>query len=352
MSNLHASRLTKYSSLSLTLASLSNKRLKQILAEAKPLHEGIGGKSMLIFIDKTPVFVKKLPLTELETLPQNFMSTANIFDLPLCYQYGVGSAGFRAFRELATHIMTTSWILTGKWVSFPITYHWRILKLEANETTVNSWQDIDKYCAYWENSTAIRKRVEGLNAPVAHLFLFLEYVPQNLYEWLSAKIAKGGNTAKSAIKFVDKHIRASTSHMNAEGLLHFDAHFYNILTDGALLYFSDFGLALSSKFDLSKEEFEFLKNHQSYDQACIAVNLLHCIITSLWGTEQWESCLRKYLAGSYENVTPVIRDTINRYGAIALIMDEFFQKLQKESKSTPYPKTLLEKLLLRVLETS
>lgn len=50
------------------------------------LHEGIGGKSALIFIDDTPVFVKKVPLTDLEQLDQNFISTANLFDLPLGYQ--------------------------------------------------------------------------------------------------------------------------------------------------------------------------------------------------------------------------------------------------------------------------
>jgi hypothetical protein len=37
-----------------------------------------------------------VPLTDLEQLPQHFMSTANIFGLPLSYQYGVGSAGFGA----------------------------------------------------------------------------------------------------------------------------------------------------------------------------------------------------------------------------------------------------------------
>lgn len=78
------------------------------------MHECTGGKSALISIDEIPVFVKKIPLTELEQLPQNFMFTANLFDLPLCYQYGIGSAGFRAWRELATHIMTTNWVVTGE----------------------------------------------------------------------------------------------------------------------------------------------------------------------------------------------------------------------------------------------
>lgn len=67
------------------------------------MHEGIGGKSALISIDDTPIFIKKVPLTDLEYLDQNFMSTANLFNLPLSYQYGVGSAGFGAWHELAAY---------------------------------------------------------------------------------------------------------------------------------------------------------------------------------------------------------------------------------------------------------
>ncbi len=77
--------------------------------------------------------------------------------------------------------------------------------------------------------------------------------------------------------------------------MHFDAHFKNILTDGKRLYLSDFGLALSSRFDLTPAETQFLKQHSSYDQACAAVNLLHCIITSLFGKERWEIRRMEYL---------------------------------------------------------
>jgi hypothetical protein len=107
------------------------------------MHEGIGGKSALISIDDTPVFVKKVPLTDLEQLPQHFMSTANIFDLPLSYQYGVGSAGFGAWRELTTHIMTTNWVITNECVNFPIMYHWRILPSHPGDININYWGDIE-----------------------------------------------------------------------------------------------------------------------------------------------------------------------------------------------------------------
>ena len=338
-------RIKLYGQISTSLTALSNEKLKQIVANGKPMHEGIGGKSALISIDDTPVFVKKVPLTDLEQLDQNFMSTANLFDLPLGYQYGVGSAGFGAWRELTTHIMTTNWVITDECANFPIMYHWRILPNDLSELNVEEWGDINKYCQYWENSSTIRKRVEDLNKASAHIALFLEYVPQNLHDWLSAQITKGGDSAETAVVFVDKQLKATNKHMNESGLIHFDAHFKNILTDGKQLYLSDFGLALSSKFDLTPAETEFLKQHHSYDQACAAVNLLHCIITSLFGKEHWEIRLHKYLAGELSNVPPAINTIINRYAPIALLMDEFFQKLQKQIKSTPYPATQLEKLL-------
>lgn len=338
-------RIKLYGQVSTSLAALSNEKLKQILADGKPMHEGIGGKSDLISIDDTPVFVKKIPLTDLEQLPHHFMSTGNIFGLPLSYQYGVGSAGFGAWRELATHIMTTNWVIAGECVNFPIMYHWRILPSHPSDININYWGDIEKYCKYWENSAAIRKRVTDLNKASAHIALFLEYVPQNLHSFLSAQIAKGDDSAETAVAFVDEQLKTTNKHMNTQGLVHFDAHFENILTDGKFIYLSDFGLALSSKFDLTPAETEFLQQHQSYDQACAAVNLLHCIITSLIGKEHWETRLREYLAGERGNVPPAMNTIINRYAATALLMDEFFQKLQKESKSTPYPAAQLKKFL-------
>jgi hypothetical protein len=239
---------------------------------------------------------KKIPLTNLEQLPQNFMSTANLFDLPLSYQYGVGSAGFGGWRELATHIMTTNWVIAGECVNFPILYHFRILPRGLDDINTNYWGGIEEYCQYWGDSSTIRKRVFDLNKTSAHITLFLEYVPQNLHDWLGCQIAKGGDIAERAVAFVDEHLKATNKHMNTHGLIHFDTHFENILTDGERLYLSDFGLALSSKFDLSTAEKEFLKQHQSYDEACAAVNLLHCIITSFFGKEHWEARLCEYLA--------------------------------------------------------
>lgn len=338
-------RLKTYANVSTNLASTSTQKLELILADAKPMHQGIGGKSVLISVDESLVFVKKIPLTELEQLPQHLMSTANFFNLPPGYQYGTGSAGFGAWRELATHIMTTNWVIAGESAHFPLLYHYRILPCRPCDLNTDYWGDIDAYCQYWENSNSICKRVEALNQASAQIVLFLEYIPKNLYDWLGAQLTKGGLAAEKAVAWVDKDLKIINKHMNEQGLVHFDAHFNNILTDGQRLYLSDFGLALSATFDLSNAETEFLKHHQSFDQACHAVNLLHCIITSLFGKEAWIEQLQAYLAGKGEVLPPVITAVIKDYAPIALLMDDFFQKLQKESKSTPYPALALEKLL-------
>lgn len=335
-------RIKQYCSISTSLACFSNERLLSLFAQAKPMHKGIGGTSVLISIDETLVFVKKVPLTDLEQGPHNFMSTANIFDLPLFYQYGVGSAGFGAWRELATHIMTSNWVISDKCPNFPIMYHWRILPNNESDLNIEHWKNIENYIKYWDNSKAICNRIEKLNQATWNIALFLEYIPQNLQEWLSNKLIKDDKTAEIAVKFVDHNLKITNRFMNTHGLIHFDAHFKNILTDGELLYFSDFGLALSSKFELTKAEIEFFNRHQNYDQCCAAINLLHCIITSIFGREQWEIKLKEYLEdkNQIENATRAI---VKKYAPVALLMDDFFQKLQNISKSTTYPSACLEK---------
>lgn len=40
------------------------------------------------------MFVKRVPLTDLERRPENVRSTANLFELPLFCHYGIGGPGF------------------------------------------------------------------------------------------------------------------------------------------------------------------------------------------------------------------------------------------------------------------
>lgn len=79
----------------------------ELVDEASVFGSGIGGMSRQLEIDGVPVFAKQISLTDLERRPENVMSTANVFGLPTFCQYGVGSPGFGAWRDLAANALTT-----------------------------------------------------------------------------------------------------------------------------------------------------------------------------------------------------------------------------------------------------
>ncbi len=188
--------------LSRELIRLSQLELSDLIAEASPVHSGVGGNSALVTILNVPVFVKKVPLTDLERRPENLMATANLFELPMFFQYRLGSPGFGAWREVVTHQMTTEWVLTGQCLNFPLLHHWRVLPATRPEPIHHA-----ELVRYWGNSGAVGARLEALHNASACVALFLEYIPQNLYQWLSARLAQGGQTAESAVEFVDHHLR-------------------------------------------------------------------------------------------------------------------------------------------------
>lgn len=338
-------RLEAHSSVSAALACLSDEQLLASIAEAPPLHSGIGGTSAMLAVNGTTVFVKKVPLTDLERQPENRMSTANLFELPLYYQYGIGSSGFGAWRELAANLTTTAWVLSGECPSFPVMFHWRVLPAaEPSPMSPERRQELDAAVRFWEESPAIRKRLEGIHGASAHVVMFLEYFPQTLHTWLRAELGSGEEGAERALAFVEEHLRRANLFMKDRGFVHFDAHFANILTDGEALYFGDLGLALSSTFDLGSEEISFLERHRTYDQAGAATSLVHSIVTARSGDDAWRR-LAECLNEMRDRAAPGMRDALRKHGPVALVMAEFFERLRNGTKRTPYPADQLDALL-------
>jgi hypothetical protein len=54
-------RLDRFSALSKKLASLSDQELAAGVANAPSIHHGIGGRSALMTVDETSIFVKMIP---------------------------------------------------------------------------------------------------------------------------------------------------------------------------------------------------------------------------------------------------------------------------------------------------
>ncbi|HEX5401886.1 MAG TPA: serine/threonine protein phosphatase [Pseudonocardiaceae bacterium] len=337
----HQTRLARYGDVATALALLGDHQLGRLVDAGQAVGSGIGGSTALLDIAGTPVFVKRIPLTDLERLPANVMSTANVFELPTYCHYGVveyGAAGFGAWRELAANTMTTDWVLTERSEAFPLMYHWRVLPGAAPLT--EELVDIDRVVAYWHNSAAVRRRLDALATASASVVLFLEHVPQRLDDWLAGQLAAG--TVTEACAMVRRCLSADVAFMNTNGLLHFDAHFRNILTDGHRLYFADLGLATSPRFDLSRDERDFLALNANHDAGYAARELLNWIVANVVGipgspADRYDY-LRRCAAGAHPVGAPApIAELISRYAPVAAIMNAFYWDVYGESRTTPYP---------------
>jgi hypothetical protein len=95
--------------------------------------------------------------------------------------------------------------------------------------------------------------------------LFLEHIPHTAAAWL---FDHPGN-----IDRVMADVRDTISFLSDHGIIHFDAHYFNILTDGRRSYLTDFGLALDRSFALSTAEKSFYRRNIQYDYG----ELLWCL---------------------------------------------------------------------------
>lgn len=310
-------RLTAYNTVSAALSLLSDSALRQALDAAAPIGSGIGGKSALLEVAGTRVFVKLVPLTDLERRPEHVRSTANLFDLPTVCHYGIGGPGFGAWRELAVHEMTTDWVLAGDYEGFPLMYHWRVVP--DSTPLPEELADVERTVAFWGGGSEVRRRIEELQSSTASIALFLEYFPHDVFNWLRDQLSADRD---EAVAMVERDVAAGIAFMNERGLLHFDAHFQNMLTDGWRVYFADYGLAISSRFELSKDELAFFERHQDYDRRYATMYM-----------SQWLA------AESRRNGrTPAIAAKIlARDAATTALMTDFFNVLRYETRQAPYP---------------
>ncbi|MCF3962645.1 protein kinase family protein [Streptomyces fuscigenes] len=329
------------------LAPLGEAALADLVGSAEPLGSGIGGRSALLRVGGAPVFVKRIPLTATELVPGRLRSTANLFGLPSFCQYNIGGPGFGAWREWAAQAMTTDWVLSGRYEGFPLMYHWRVLP-DTAPPLPEELADVDRAVAFWGGGPEVRRRIEELAASPASLVLFLEYLPVTLDAWLTEQARLGDDALGRACTLVERELEAGTAFMNGNGLLHFDAHFGNILTDGRRLHFADYGLALSSGFDLTPAEADFFARHRAYDRAYALSFLVNRLIAALWGhrRDEREALIRECAAGApLPGGPPEVREFVARHAPLAAVVTEFIGRLERESPKTPYPEAAARRAL-------
>lgn len=349
MATSRGARLAAYDAVSTSLALRSDHELCDLVDAATPLGAGIGGTSALLEVDGTPVFVKRLPLTDLERQPRHVRSTANLFGLPAFCHLGLGvpgGPGWGAWREVAAHTMTTGWALTQDRAGFPLMYHWRVLP-HPGQALPDELADVDHAVAYWGGGPQVRHRIEALRDSSASVALFLEHIPQNLHDWLDVQVRAGGETAERACAMVERELAAGTAFMNARGLLHLDAHFQNILTDGERLFFTDHGLTVSSRFDLSREEVGFFAEYQTYDRCYTATHLVIWLVTALYGYrgDERRAFVRACARGELPTgVPPQVAAILTRHASLAVVMTDFYDEFRFESRQAAYPLEVIRRI--------
>ncbi|MFI6351040.1 protein kinase family protein [Streptomyces sp. NPDC050560] len=337
-------RLAAHAGVSGVLSSLDEDALLGLLDRAVPVGSGIGGSSAVLRVAGTEVFVKRVPLTDLEREPGHEGSTADLFGLPAFCHYGVGAVGwpgFGAWRELAVHTMTTGWVLAGDYEGFPLMYHWRVLP--GSVPLAEELADVGAAVAYWGGLAQVRRRIETLQQSSASVVLFLEYFPQNLHEWLGVQVGAGEEAVDRACVMVDGELAGVTSFLRERGLVHFDAHFENFLTDGRRLYLADYGLALSRGFDMAPEEAGFFAGHQLYDRCYTLTYLVNWLVTALYGYRRQDgegrlARVRAYADG--ERPAGIPREAaavLSRHAPLAAVVSDFNRSFRLRSRRTPYP---------------
>jgi hypothetical protein len=312
------------------LAALTDDELAELLAKTPGWRTHLhGNQSGVIEVEGARIFVKKVTLTDLEREAGNEGATANLFDLPVFYQYGVGSAGFGAWRELQAYLRTSNWVLSGESPYFPLVHHWRVMPKTAGpplSARQQAW--LARAPEYWNGSDAVRARLDAISAASTSIVLFLEYVPDTLAAWLRNRLDERAADAalETAILRLHGQLHAAAAFMNDRGMLHFDLNVDNVLTDGEQVYVADFGLTLCADFDLSADERAFFETHRLYDRSYIN-----------WNCVDW-------LAPKAEPrmLTPDLKALVERCAPEAKILANFFAALSGDSKTAPYPSAELK----------
>lgn len=360
-------RRKRFFNLSSHIAQLDNAQLHSLFDKSESNESSTGwGTNHTIVLGESKVFVKRVPVTNIEY--DNLFSTRNLYDLPTYCNYNLGSTGFGVFRELVTHIKTTNWVLEGAFTqclckriaTFPLMYHYRIIPFSGRRAGVDTSR-LKDYVEHWGNSANAGNYVVDRANANYELVLFIEYIPYVLETWLRQnpnKLQKPLNDLRTTIDF-----------LRTKGIIHFDTHFRNVLTDGEQIYLTDFGLVLDKSFTLTKDEESFFKQNTFYDYGEVLRNLGHLIEPSYDSCSEDEKRrimkkygikegLKLYEVGAIllDNIEQIHADgdmnldefyvaRIVKYRSIITLMQDFFSDMWGNNKKD----TKLDHAKLRLL---
>nr|AFV52102.1 hypothetical protein [Streptoalloteichus sp. ATCC 53650] len=320
-----ATREERHHEIAASLGTRSDAELAALVDAGRDTGVGVGGGSAVLDVGGVPVFAKRVPLTGRELAHPR--STANLFDLPVHCQYGIGGPGFGAWRELAANLAVTGAELAGGPPSFPLLHHWRVLPGRA--AVAAEHDDVDAVVAFYGGDPAVRARLEALAAASSSLVLFSEYIPHPVVDWLHED--PEGKAAE-----VERQFARIVAVLREQRLLHMDGHLGNMRTDGERIYLGDFGLATSPRFDLSAAERAFVERNADHDAGYAAMRLVNWLLTDVCGVPtpssggpvaRNEYVLRCATGDVPDDVPPVVAAILTRHAPAAAKMNAFYWRL-------------------------
>jgi serine/threonine protein kinase len=158
--------------------------------------------------------------------------------------------------------------------------------------------------------------------------------------------------------------------LRTKGIIHFDPHFRNILTDGDRIYLTDFGLVLDRSFALTKDEEAFFEQNLFYGYGEVLRNLRHLMRSSY---DECSEIDKRRIVEKYDikpdlkphELVSILLDNIEliqadgdmqldefyvasivKYRSIITLMHEFFAQMwENRQKDTKLPHVELQRLL-------
>ncbi len=333
-----AARIARHREIEAELRALSDEELVRWLSGSSLSVGGHG--TVCVPRVNADVFVKLVPLTALELRPEHRHSTANLFGLPTYYQHRLGGCGFGAWRELEVHRQANEWVLSGQCPDFVLLHDWRVLPMAI------ALEDDRTSTEIWGHQPVIKQRAAAVLEATSSVALFLEHFPMTLLQWTRerpiAELDRANAVAQTEAALLDL-----LAFVNGQGVLHMDAHFENILTDGSGLFLSDHGLAISPEFDLDAAELAFFDRHQNFDRCTAITSNVHSLVTRYDARKDWRKTVRELIDGTHAAIASVpaaVREYVARRGPVALAIGEFYRCLITDL-TTEYPASRLEQLL-------
>lgn len=298
----------------------------------------MGGGTSMLDLDGTPVFAKRVPITDRELAHPH--STANLFNLPTSCQYGMhplAGPGFGAWRELATNLTVTEGLLAGETESFALLHHWRVLP--GRPPGAPEHQDIEAVVTQFGGNTALRTRFQELANASSSLVLFLEYLPDELADWLAHPLHRA--------EAVERELFGAVEFLRRNDLLHMDGHFGNMRADDDRIFLVDFGLATSPHFELSDAERAFVAHNASHDADYAAMRLVNWLVTTVVSSAELppgdlasrNAYVRRCAHGNIaKDLPPVVASILARHAPAAAAMNDFSWRLVAGDTHATYTK--------------